>query len=526
MKSKKSLRWLVICITGITLALSAWAVSSPVASGPDDDFHLASIWCGQGVRDGLCEEGSKPGSYLVPSTVVNNAFCFAFQENESGFCPQTNDLVETSRVNLRSNHYPAVYYWTMSWLATEDVTSSVITMRLVNSAIAVSLLSVIVVLLPVQLRRIPIVSFAATLVPLGMFVIASTNPSGSGLVSIIAFFSAVLGLLTAKTLGRRLAFLALSGISFLLGAGAREDSAAYLIFSAGLAWFITSKYKSSSRANVFIVAGVSLSAILFLALAYSSESFIGYFLRGANWWDQETTLGGTVRNIITLPDLWVGVFGYSALGWLDTPLPSSVWAVSFSVFAILIFGAVRHFSRRQSFAVLAVVLALVFVPMYTLAVNGLLVGQIVQPRYLLPLLALLVATSMFRGTVESGLDASRGQLTILGLGLVAANAISLHTNLRRYLTGLDENQVSLNFEIEWWWFERPSADAFLWPSPNYVWVIGFTAFALFLFSLWKLRDEVGLSPSSSDASYQVPAELENTTKQPNNPASKSRNPSG
>jgi hypothetical protein len=130
--------------------------------------------------------------------------------------------------------------------------------------------------------------------------------------------------------------------------------------------------------------------------------------------------------------------------------------------------------------------------MYTLSVNGLSVGQIVQPRYLLPLIGLLIATAAYRSSIEGGMHLSRGQIWLIGIGLFGANAISLHTNLRRYLTGLDENQVSLNFEIEWWWVQRPSPDAVLWLSPNYVWLVGSLAFGLFLFSMWKLRFELGL----------------------------------
>jgi hypothetical protein len=134
--------------------------------------------------------------------------------------------------------------------------------------------------------------------------------------------------------------------------------------------------------------------------------------------------------------------------------------------------------------------------MYTLSVNGLLVGQIVQPRYLLPLIGLLIATAFYRISSDAGTGLTRGQLWLIGVGFFGTHAISLHTNLRRYLTGLDENQVSLNFGIEWWWVERPSPDAVLWLSPNYVWLAGSLAFGLFLFSLWKLRFELGLVTDS------------------------------
>jgi hypothetical protein len=130
--------------------------------------------------------------------------------------------------------------------------------------------------------------------------------------------------------------------------------------------------------------------------------------------------------------------------------------------------------------------------MYTLSVNGLLVGQVVQPRYLLPLLGILIATVVHRNSLGAGMSLSRGQFVLFGLGLFSANTISLHTNLRRYLTGLDENYLNLNWAIEWWWVDKPFPEALIWLSPNYVWVAGSLAFGLFLYSLWRLRSELGL----------------------------------
>ena len=33
---------------------AGWALASPVGAAPDDDYHLASIWCAQGEREGVC----------------------------------------------------------------------------------------------------------------------------------------------------------------------------------------------------------------------------------------------------------------------------------------------------------------------------------------------------------------------------------------------------------------------------------------------------------------------------------------
>ena len=36
-------------------SLFAWAFASPIGAPPDGDFHMASIWCAQGDRLGMCK---------------------------------------------------------------------------------------------------------------------------------------------------------------------------------------------------------------------------------------------------------------------------------------------------------------------------------------------------------------------------------------------------------------------------------------------------------------------------------------
>jgi hypothetical protein len=171
---------------------------------------------------------------------------------------------------------------------------------------------------------------------------------------------------------------------------------------------------------------------------------------------------------------------------------SSVWAFTYGMYFALIFAAIKYFSLKQSVAVLAVFFALVAIPMAALHASGLVVGQFVQPRYLLPLMGLLVAVALFRTSMSDGLQLSRGQMWFAGFGLFAANSISLHTNLRRYLTGLDGSQINLDRDIEWWWVDASSNFLGLWFSPNFVWIFGTLMFGLFLISIWKLRYELGL----------------------------------
>ena len=114
MKTIQQRAWAIIALVAAFVSLGAWALSSPIGSSPDDDYHNASIWCGQGFREGLCEEGSEDGAVVVATTLIANSACFAFHPELSGACPQSSEPTETFRSNADGG-YPPVFYWSMSW---------------------------------------------------------------------------------------------------------------------------------------------------------------------------------------------------------------------------------------------------------------------------------------------------------------------------------------------------------------------------------------------------------------------------
>lgn len=514
---KLPIRWVATAVIAASLALSSWALSSPVGSSPDDDYHNVSIWCGQGFRDGLCEKGPTADQVLVPQPVYSNAFCFAGQPDTSGDCAQSSELLTTVRANNLQNLYPDGYYWAMSWLASENVNQSVITMRIVNSIFAVIVFSAVVVALPRHLRRVPLVTVLVTSVPLGMFVFASVNPSAWTIISVITFFSSVLGLLSATRTKQRLVLGGLSTLGLVIGFSSRPDAPAYLLLAGVLALVLNFSFTTLRKNTKLAILATGLAIFVFFIWRYVYPLFTS--LRGIDFGvDQgDSTWQGVILNLVRLPDLFVGAFGYWGLGWLDTPLPSSVWAVAYGIYVAIVFSGMRFFDLRQSIASSISFFALVFVPLQFLWANNLPVGSIVQPRYLLPMLTLLVAVSLFRKKSNLGAIFSRGQVWVIGFGLFVTNTISLHTNLRRYITGLDVNQISLNFKMEWWWFERPPSGTLLWFSPNYLWALGCVAFGLFLFSIWMLRNYVQLQGDPQEPESLQPKDansfLEVTSKQ-------------
>jgi hypothetical protein len=269
-----------------------------------------------------------------------------------------------------------------------------------------------------------------------------------------------------------------------MAAGSRGDAAIFGMMAIALAFLLRFSRDVFSWTNIAF-AGVLTSISTYILFFSSSQ--VSMAARGTPPPGDlgETFTPSILLNLTKLPELWAGVFGTWGLGWLDTTMKPLVWFISLSVFAALIFTAIRWFTIRQSIAFSLAALSLVVNPLYILTVNRLEVGQDVQPRYLLPLIGLLASVALFRTSSKQSLEMSRAQVWIIGFGLVIANALALNTNTRRYISGLDVKSFNLDNTVEWWWSDFPV-------SPQFVWIVGALSFALFLLSLWKLRDRLGL----------------------------------
>ncbi|WP_455131875.1 DUF2142 domain-containing protein [Microbacterium aurum] len=143
-------------------------VQFPVAATPDEDFHLASTWCGLGERAGLCEDPQDGTTGRLVPAAIPPATCYAFHPDESAACwdPDQTGLTRVDRANA-DGLYPKVFYAVMSVFASPNVAASVMAMRLFNAAFAVGLLTVVFWALPRWMRPALFVSVAATSVPLG-----------------------------------------------------------------------------------------------------------------------------------------------------------------------------------------------------------------------------------------------------------------------------------------------------------------------------------------------------------------------
>jgi hypothetical protein len=463
------------------LTLAAWSFASPVGSSPDDDFHLASIWCGLGERPGLCElpddsANAEPTSRMVPAALINSP-CFAFKPEQPASCwdPSFEQLALVERANV-DNLYPRLFYSAASLFASTDPQLSVIAIRLANSAFAVAFLSAVCFTLPRSVRPALLISVIATSIPLGVFIYASTNPSSWAMLSAATVWTSLYG--ATRTSGRRRWLLcALALIGAVIGAGSRADAAIFAVYGVALALLLGARAARSQIVPIVTGVLICIVSVGFYLGARQGGAAFG----GLDPSENPLTLPQHVSNLLELPSLWTGALGQSSLGWFDTRMPAAVWVLATAVFAGALFVGIRQPNRRRMIAIVLSLLAMWTVPFVMLAQSNAVVGNTVQPRYLLPLMLIAVGVASLRPDAERAWDGFRYAAASTALWL--ALTIAMHQNIARYTSGGSGDAVDPGASAEWWW---PGA-----PAPLAVWIAGSLAFAGMLVSIWVIKRRPG-----------------------------------
>jgi hypothetical protein len=484
----KRLRWIHLAPVLAFVALSAWAFASPIGAAPDDNFHLTSVWCADG-GDSHCRAGSTPTTREV-SVPLADMSCYAAMPKKSAACQTAimahwdHGTTEVERGNFEGE-YPPLYYAVMHLFAGPDLQVSALVMRLINAALFVGLATALALLRPASCRPTLLWGWLVTLVPLGVFLIPSNNPSGWAITGVGTAFLALSGWFESSG-PRRWGLAALTLVGVLIAAGSRGDAAVYAAGAVVTATIMAAPGRSSAWRSWWRVVWLPALAVLvcagfFLTAGQSSVAGSGFgssasSIPGGSHAGSPTGFALAAYNLLMLPSLWTGVWGTWPLGSLDTGLPDLVPAAAVVAFVVVAFAGIRWLDRRKAIAAGGVVVVLVVLPVWVLTRGGNIVGENLQPRYLLPIIVLLAFILL---TVpERGPAAMTRFQSILVLGLLAvAHLVALQVNIRRYITGIGEQGINLDAGTKWWWTGFPV-------GPTWVWIIGALAFAGLLVVLW------------------------------------------
>jgi len=474
------LRGIPILIVMIAAAVAgmAWAISSPIGSSPDEDYHLASIWCPPPAEDNGCVV-TNVGNYRFLTTaaqLVDAPICYAFHADQSGACIwaiPAGKVVQSVRFD--SGGYPGGFYHVMHIFATGDPYAAVYRIRAANVGIAVALGALLVLGANRPTRRILAYAVASTYVPMGMFIVPAANPSSWALIGLTTTAFALHSYWISETRSRVIFNGVLMAVGVALAASARTDAAMYAVLAAIAVTCV--HYRAVRRHPLRLILPGVVPVVGFIVYRMSTQAVLAL---AGDLGTQEPTSGGwglLLRNLINSPLVLLGNEGLSALGWLDTPMPPIVFVPMLVVCAFLVMAGVGRLTWMKSLVTFGGMFAVVAIPLYILQVSRLIVTQGVQPRYILPLLPVvsLVLLTGYRPSqaVRLSLPAAWIAWALVSL----ANSVALLVNIRRYTTGLDGPMLP-GPSVEWWSTDRI--------GPMATWIIGSLAFAVAAWMIVRL----------------------------------------
>jgi len=500
------------------IVLVGWLLSSPPGSSPDDGYHLASIWCARGYVDGFCLENpgaASPEDRALVPFAIKGVSCYAYDPTASAACTlevlstSPNQYAASSGGNITGERAP-LYYWTMHALVSEDIPAAVARIRLANVAILLAMLAATMAVAPAPVRRAVALAWLLASLPLGLFIVTSTNTGAWGLIGLGTFWANGLSMRSATTQSRQVIAGLLAVTGLVMALGSRTEALGHAIVSVvalGLMYAVERHSRepfrqrpAAIRARItrlrLLTGSLSLAA---LALAVTILPISDY-LSGATGelrkGHAELVRRGFGEPLLVLvletPQMWTGPFGDKwGLGWIDTPMPSiSALAAMASFLAVLSF-ALKGAPPAKMVATTTVFAGMLVLPVLSLLWAGNIVGEQLQPRMYMVLLFILLGLALAPTPAGPMLWLGAGQRAVLITALGVGQATALHTNMRRYVAGLDSSRyLNLNSDIQWWW-----ADV---PSPMFVWVvtsITYVGLASLILQQFDRRKQEGSDPS-------------------------------
>ena len=465
---------ILLLVTVAFGSLFAWAFASPIGAPPDGDFHMASIWCAQGDRLGMCKvekaKDSTQVELLTPRTFSRyqnpyGYFCYVGNSGASAGC--TNDVDETSATELIASgrifpldQISTPFYDLSSRFSSRNIESSAFKIRIVNVLFFLAITSLFLIMFK-KYRAVTALALLVGLGPWGSFLISSIHPSSWTITLLPLFLVALFVAIKDKSTVLRV-FAALAALLIWFTAqDVRYDSTYFMVIAlfVAIASGIKFQHEFTSRPLWLKVSVVAILAIIYIRLLHPLVRSVFEVSQLDKVFNLTTT-----KLPLTLMNLFGGNYG---LGSTDTPLSDLVVFCGIVSLFLVIYATAQRVSRKNWLIVFLMSTPLILFPLRTELDGTGSSGRYILPLYLMCLVTYLasVETSFTRPLITSK-TISR----VLVLTLTLGNSIALHQTMRRYITGVDVIGWNLNQNAEWWWT--------VGPSPMTIWILGTIMFGV------------------------------------------------
>ena len=464
-------RQILPCIIAFFLLLTCWSFSSPIGSGVDTEYHLASIWCAWGEKDGLCENVNS----ITSTGEVPFMFHFCNGRNADYWPYCENPSVQPDKQLLIYAGEPKMsfYYKIMHVFASEDVNRSVLMIRLVNSLLAVIVTFLLLTITNFRIRNAGLAGLTFSITPLAIQYFAGINPRGWAVLGVVtswAFLSSYIRTPKDQKLIRRLE-LASFVFTAALALFTRID-AAVMVMITSLFVFIGFRFKETALAKQNLLILAFFVGAISALLAFSSRISALFSI------DIPPDVGRfqyIVFSIVHIPEFVADWWGYH-VGQQGNG-PGLVGILGLTLFAVALAFSMQNSDIRQRVMVGAFTLVIFALLMKSTLATGSLIP--LNGAYTLGMASPWLGISIAFSRTKLQFMSSFGNRRVVIALLSFAHAISFYSWMEFYTKrgkGLGFYQ-QLSLDGTWWWDT--------WISPNFVFLFGALLFPVFLTYAWK-----------------------------------------
>ena len=465
----------IVGVLGLTLVLILWGFSTPMVAGPDDDFHVQSAMCAHGDREGICIKSRTSSFFYVPSAVT---YAYECQVKTGPSCLSRELLNEhvamlpVARVNQGMNFYPSIYYYVHGLLVNNNYESSIIKMRMLNVFIFITLFTATYFAVSSRLKRVLVGTIALFATPLTLWIAASNNPTSWAVIGSLVYSVNFLNLCQENSYRSKnmILNLGLMTLSTVIAVGARSDAAIGLMLVTGM-WFLSQGLKNYRLHFGFIARCVLAINLVYMTICLVTVRQSGMLIDVSSKVDNGNSALNAIRNLASLPNLFLGnlsisISSISLDSWrflggvsrLNVGIPSVVGLFYGTLLLGALIGGIRTMDEASKLVIKAMVAVVFLGPLWLLQVNHSEIGDLVQPRYLLPILIVCVATVFFSWDMDyMPIRLKRFSYIFFAS---AANTIGIGAVIEHYLSDQDgiESRAS---EIYWSSSFAPSAQTII-----------------------------------------------------------------
>lgn len=505
---KKKLLCHVMVGTALALVV-AWSVASPPGSTPDENYHIGNTWCafGESTHCSILKDRSE-GGYRWARIPFSVDLCFNRSPEVPASCiEKEHPDSQVVPIDNISSLYPPQFYVVGNILFRFFNNNGILAFRIFNGILFVALLIFALYLARPIVRNALLTSLFVFLVPQGIYLIASVNPSSwsfAGVITSWAFLETFFHRLQYEKRTEATVSLVLWILSIIISS-ARYDSLVFVVvlsiavtcFHAGWLW---------KNSKTFLVS----IGILFTATTALTQKFVTSIVNRTMDMVSDPAFYSFARywliHFLEIPLTSMGLnYGsYGPTGSLDVLTPPLVGHIQFGVLAAALLCSLRIRVQPQR----------IFLMLFLLVLFVLITQEVsryhetgfyfVQGRYFLPFIAGAVGIVVARSHPKTSLfDTPALKMPLIGI-LSISHLLNLFSVIRRYSFGTTNDYKRFDFDVDKN-FSLPDGWRYLSSfSPQFILIYGSVAFVLFAWTIITIFSGDNCSEDQQLVSSQIP----------------------